>query len=251
MSTGAIAAIIITFLITVAVPLGAMLYLRRRGGAWAAFLTGAGIFIVFALILEPILHNLVLRSGIGTAIQNNIWIYGLYGGLAAGLFEETGRFLAFKFVLRNRQDRITALSCGIGHGGIEAFLLVGLTMASNLILGLTYSGAETPPPEVAAALETLFAVPAVNFLWSGVERLTAMAVHMALSVLVFASVRTERRWLFPAAILAHAAVDFVAVTANAYLPLAVTEGLVLLATVLVAVLAARTYKKLPETVENP
>ena len=41
------------------------------------------------------------------------------------------------------------------------------------------------------------------FLWSGFERLTAMALHMALSVLVFASVRTSRRWLYPAAILIH------------------------------------------------
>jgi len=254
MSTGAAAAIIFTFLITTAVPLGVMLLLRRRSGAWTAFLTGAGTFIVFALILEPLLHNLVLRSGIGTAIQNNIWLYGLYGGLAAGIFEETGRFIAFRFVLRNRRDRrdrTTALSCGIGHGGMEAFLLVGLTMASNLILGLTYSGVETPPPEIAAALETLFTVPAVHFLWSGFERLTAMALHMSLSVLVFASVRTERRWLFPAAVLAHAAVDFAAVTANASLPIAATEGLVLLVTVPVAVLAVWTYKKLPEIVEIP
>jgi len=78
-----------------------------------------------------------------------------------------------------------------------------------------------------------------------------MALHMALSVLVFASVRTERWQLFPAAILAHAAVDFVAATANAHLPIAATEGLVLLATVLVAALAVRTYKKLPEIVEKP
>ena len=62
------------------------------------------------MVLERIFHFLVLQSGAGTVIQGNIWLYALYGGLAAGIFEETGRFLAFRFVLRGRQDRITALA---------------------------------------------------------------------------------------------------------------------------------------------
>lgn len=251
MSTEIIAVMITILLLTIAVPLGVMLLLRRRGGSWSAFLTGAGTFVAFAMILESVLHNLVLRSGIGPVIQSKIWLYGLYGGLAAGIFEETGRFLAFKYILRKRRDRITALSYGIGHGGAEAFLLLGLTMAANLVLSLMYSNGGTLPPELAAAVEELCATPAIHFLWGGFERLTAMTLHMALSVLVFASVRTERRWLFPAAILVHGLVDFAAVTANAHLPLAATEGLILLLTVLAAAWAVRIYKNLPKNAENP
>ena len=250
MSIGLAAMMIAVMLLTLVVPLGVMLFLRRRGGAWSEFWIGAGTFVIFAMILEQILHTLVLRSGLGAVIQGNIWLYGLYGGLAAGIFEETGRFLAFRFVLKGRK-KVTALSYGIGHGGMEAFLIVGLTMVSNLILGLMYTSGGTLPPELAGPVETLLSTPPSSFLWSGFERLTAMALHMALSVLVFASVRTRRRWLFPAAILIHAAVDFAAVTANAHLPVAATECLVFLLTLLAAAWAARIYKNFTESAENP
>ncbi|MBD5154944.1 MAG: YhfC family intramembrane metalloprotease [Oscillibacter sp.] len=244
MSVGAIAAMISVLILTTAVPLGGMIFLHRRGGTWKAFLVGAGTFILFALVLEQILHSLVLLSGAGAMIQGNIWLYGLYGGLAAGIFEETGRFLAFRYVLRNVPGRITALSYGIGHGGIEAFILVGLTMIANLSLGLAYTGGAELSAEMTAMAETLVSTPAGMFLWAGFERLTAMALHVSLSVLVCAAVRTGKRWMFPAAILLHGAVDFTAVVSNAYLPVAATEGLVLLLTILAAVWAARVYRKL-------
>ncbi len=244
MSVGAIAAMVFVLLLTIALPLGSMFFLHRRGGSWKSFFVGAATFVLAALILEPVLHNLILRSGVGAVIQGNIWLYGLYGGLAAGLFEETGRFLAFRYALRHSPGRITALSYGIGHGGIEAFLLVGLTMAANLSLGLAYTGGAALPAETAAMVETLISTPAVMFLWAGAERLMAMALHVSLSVLVCASVRTGKRWLFPAAILVHASVDFAAVVSNTYLSVAATEGLVLLLTVLAAVWAARVYQRL-------
>lgn len=244
MSIGTIAAIVAVIILTIAVPLGTMLFLRKRGGAWTTFLIGAGTFILFAVILEQGFHTLILLSPAGAVIQGNIWLYGIYGGLAAGLFEETGRFLAFRFALRRRQNRITSLAYGIGHGGIEAFLIAGLTMVNNLILGLTYANAETIPPEIAPLVETLLTSPASTFLWSGFERLMAMALHMALSVPVFASVRTNRRWLYPAAILIHAAVDFVAVLANSCLPVAATELLLAALTALAVLWAARIYKNL-------
>lgn len=236
-------------LLTILLPLGIMLFLRRRGGHWMTFLVGTGTFVLFALVLEPILHSIVLGSGAGTAIQENILLYALYGGLAAGVFEETGRLFAFRFVLRDRRERVTALSYGIGHGGMEAFLLVGLTMMNNLVLGLN-AGNPALPAEAAAAAETLASTPASLFLWSGVERVSAIALHMANSVLVFASLRTGKRWLFPAAMGTHAAVNFVAVAANAHLPVAATEALVMAMSAAAAFWAAKIYRNLPETAEN-
>lgn len=244
-----IAAISLTLALTILLPLGGMLYLRRRGGTWTEFLIGAGTFVLFAMFLEPLLHNLVLRSGAGAAIQGNILLYALYGGIAAGVFEETGRLLAFRLILKNRRGRITALSCGIGHGGMEAFLLVGLTMAANLALALG-AGSAALSPEASAALETLNATPASLFLWSGVERISAMTLHMANSVLVFTAVRTKKRWLYPCAVLTHAAVNFAAVASSAHLPVPATEVLVLALAAAVAVWAAGIYKKLPENTEN-
>ena len=175
--TATMAAMAAVLLLTVVLPIGVILFLRKHGGSWGAFFTGAGTFVLFALILEPVLHNLVLGSAAGAAIQENILLYGLYGGLAAGVFEETGRLMAFRFVLKKQGKRITALSYGIGHGGIEAFLLVGLTMAANLALALS-AGNAALPTEAAAAVETLASTPAAMFLWSGLERISAIALHI-------------------------------------------------------------------------
>ncbi|MBQ9410199.1 MAG: YhfC family intramembrane metalloprotease, partial [Bacteroidales bacterium] len=42
-------------------------------------LIGAGVFIVFALVLETILHQVVLKGSIGPTITGNVWYYALYG----------------------------------------------------------------------------------------------------------------------------------------------------------------------------
>ncbi|MCI8916387.1 MAG: YhfC family intramembrane metalloprotease [Oscillospiraceae bacterium] len=246
MSIGAITAIAAVIILTIAVPLGAMLFLAKAGGSWRDFLVGAVTFTVFAMVLELILHVLVLGSRAGAAIQGSIWIFGLYGGLAAGIFEETGRFLAFRTILHRRKARITSLAYGIGHGGIEAFLIVGLAMAANLVLALISSRGGPIPSEIIPAVESLLATPAMMFLWSGFERLMAMAAHMAFSILVFASVHTNRRWLYPAAILIHTAINFAAVVSNAHLPVAATELLVLALTAITVAWAARVYKSLPK-----
>ena len=118
-------------------PLAAFLYLRLKKKADVLpFFIGCAVMLLFALILEALVHRVILGSSAGGKIQNNIWLYALYGGLMAGLFEETGRFLAFKTVLKKYQHRdVNALMYGAGHGGIEAVVLLGITMINNL----TYS----------------------------------------------------------------------------------------------------------------
>ena len=98
-------------------------------------LIGAGVFLLFALVLETILHQVVLKGAIGPTITGNVWYYALYGGLAAGIFEETGRFLAMKFLLKDEPSGAkTAVAYGIGHGGIEMLIIFGFSMVSNLVI---------------------------------------------------------------------------------------------------------------------
>lgn len=78
----------------------------------------------------------------------------------------------------------------------------------------------------------------------------AVALHVSLSVLVFAAVRSGKLRLFLLAVLLHAAVDFIAVTANAMLPVMATELLIAAVTAGIAVLAAGVYKKMQVSAEN-
>lgn len=251
MSAAAIAAMVFTLILTVALPVGGMLWLRFRGGRWPAFLVGAVTFTLFAMVLEQGLHYLVLMTPLGNTIRNNIWLYALYGGLAAGVFEETGRLAAFKGFLKKRTEPVTALSYGLGHGGMEAFLVVGLTMVSNLALAFLAGKGALTDPAMAAMAETLAGTPAYMFLLAGFERVMAIALHMANSVLVFAAAtRPGRLRLFPLAVTAHAGANFIAVTANAFFGPVVTELAVLAFTALVVALAARIYQNLRKTVES-
>ena len=251
MGISSILAILFTLAFSIAFPIGFMFYFRRKGGKWTAFLTGAVTFILFAMILESILHNLLFLTPLWAILQGNIWLYGLYGGLAAGIFEETGRLLAFKLFLKQEREPITALSYGIGHGGAEAILLVGLTMVNNLVLAAAVSAGGTTDPAVLELAEQLAATPAGMYLWAAFERLGAIILHLALSVLVFAAVKEPgKKWLFPAAILIHAAADFIAVVSNAYLPVAATEIIVLVFAVMAALFARKVYQVLPATAQE-
>lgn len=247
-SAGAMAAMIFTLALTAALPIGLMLWYKRRGGSWRAFAVGAGIFFLFAMVLEQGAHALVGGSPIGPALRGNIWLYGLYGGVMAGVFEETGRLAAFKLLLRRQTDPAAALAYGAGHGGCEAFLITGMTMINNLIL--LYAPPDTLSPEVAAAVQGLADVPASLFLWAGFERVVAVALHVSLSVLVFAAVRSGKLRLFLLAVLLHAVGDFAAVTTAAMLSPAATELILAAVTAAVVLLAARFYKKMPVFTEN-
>lgn len=237
---------------TLVLPLGlGVVFWKKTRGQWRFFLIGCIVFPVFALILEQAVHGLVLGGAAGAAIQGNIWLYALYGGLMAGIFEECGRWLAFKLSLRWSRGPGDALMYGAGHGGIEAVLLAGMTMVNNIILSLALNrgGLEAveammgPVPEAQrAALQSLSSYPAGIYLWAGFERLVAVGLHIALSVLVYTSVKRRNRWfLFPAAILLHALVDMAAVLTNAWLPVAATEAIIALLTLGIIFLARREY----------
>ena len=62
-----------------------------------------------------------------------LWCLGL-GCLLAGVFEEVGRYLAFRFLLKRYTNRRDAVTYGIGHGGIEAILVLGLTAINNIAI---------------------------------------------------------------------------------------------------------------------
>lgn len=239
------AAIIFTALLTVILPLALMLFARRNGGRWTAFFTGGLTFILFAMVLEQGLHALVLNSPLAPALTGNMWLYGIYGGLAAGVFEETGRLAAFLIPLKRQREPSAALAYGAGHGGIEAVLLVGMTMINNLMVSAMAANNSLPDPTLQVVADTLAATHASMYLWAAWERVSAIGLHMALSVLVFAAVRKKRYRLYALAILLHAGVDFLAIILNACIPLPAMEIIVMGLSILIVLWAAKVWHSLP------
>ena len=98
----------VTGIIAVMLPFIFMLVLSRKFKVrWLPLILGIAVFILFALILEQLMHLFVLKpqpDGSIALISNAPWLYVLYGVFAAGIFEETGRLLAFLITKRHYKD---------------------------------------------------------------------------------------------------------------------------------------------------
>ncbi len=197
-------------LAAVLLPFVFILILRRRFKIqWIPILIGSAIFILFAMVLEQISHFLVLQPAMDGTIpllDRSPWLYVLYGVLAAGIFEETGRLTAFLLMKRKYNKVDSAVSYGIGHGGIEAIIVLGLGMLNSIVFSIMINNGsgvvDNLPP---ALIESIAGTPAFTYVLSIVERILAITVHIGLSIIVFTSVMKKGKWwLFPAAIVLHA-----------------------------------------------
>lgn len=241
----------------IAVPIILSWYLVRKHHArLSTILIGAGTFILFALVLESILHQLVLKGPHGETIMGNPLWYALYGGLAAGIFEETGRFLSMKFLMKKEPATpLPGVAYGVGHGGAEMLIIFGVTMISNLVISILINSGQADalfskaPAEAAAQvqaqLDSLQSVTAGTWLVGLWERFSALLLQLGLSVLVWVAVRKGGKWLwlFPAAIFLHAIVDAGAVLLQKSVGMVPLELIITAESLAVAALAYWVAKK--------
>jgi len=195
-------------------------------------------------------------AAVEAAIQENTLYFALYGGLMAGLFEETGRFLAMKFLFKKEPTETKpGIAYGLGHGGMEMILIFGLSMISTLTmalminLGQTDTLLSTVPAEAKDQLATQFeqiqASGAGTYLLGLWERFSAITLQVGLSVLVWAAARKGGKWawLFPAAILLHALVDGVAVILSKSAGMVMVELVIMALAIAVVALAWLVARK--------
>jgi uncharacterized membrane protein YhfC len=248
---------IVNALLGIAIPVFLAWWAVKKNKAnFPPILFGAAVFLVFALVLESMVHQFVLKGARGAAIQGNIAYFALYGGLMAGLFEETGRFLAMKFLMKKYPATPRAgVAYGLGHGGAEMLLLFGLSMISTFAIALMINLGQTDlltaraPAEaqeqVVAQLEQIKSAGAGTYLFGLWERFSALILQVSLSILVWAAARKGGKWLwlFPAAILLHALVDGVAVILSKSTGLVTVELVILAMAIAVAGLAWLVARK--------
>src|SRR5437868_2858479 len=93
---------------------------RRLKVTWRYFLYGALIFFIFQVITRVPLVTW-LQSMLAPQLKASVplqfgWITAL--ALTAGLFEEIGRYVGYRWLMRNDEKTWDkAIMYGIGHGG--------------------------------------------------------------------------------------------------------------------------------------
>lgn len=247
-------------LFSIALPVVAIVIWKKKTDAnLSPLLMGAAAFFVFVMVIEQIIHFLVLglNESVSSFILSRPWLYAIYGGFMAGFMEESARFLVFKTMMRNHIGRENAITYGLGHGGLECFSVLGMTMISNLMLAVMFNSigaeefiAQYAPGQTAAISEAIAGINAIDPAAAALacfERACSMALQVELSILVFAAVRLNKFWLYPVSILLHMGVDFFAALYQTGTLSALWVVEVLLAAYVVALFfAARAvYKKLP------
>ena len=253
-SAESIASLVIMAALGIGIPVAAALVWRfalHKGSMKATFI-GAGMFFLFAIILERLLHMVMLP-----VVSGNVVLYVVYGAVAAGVFEETARFLSFRFLMKNSRSAENAVS--YGHGGFEALYLLGLTALSALMMAASVNsmgvsefinsasgGGDAVAQQLMAQLAGFAQSSYSGAALAVFERIAAMALHVSLSVLVMEAVMVKgRMWLYPAAIVIHALMDVPAVLYQCgAINIVVCEVIMAVFTAVWAVVAVKRYKYL-------
>ena len=170
---------------------------KKHQAKLSTILIGAGTFIVFALVLESIVHQIVLKGPSGAIIQGKTLYYALYGGLMAGLFEETGRFLAMKFLLKKEPTETKpGVSYGLGHGGVEMVIVFGISMISTLTMAIMVNLGQTDTLLSSAPAEAQDQLAVILSKSTGMVAVELIVMALAIAVAALAWMVARRA--FPA-----------------------------------------------------
>ena len=196
-SVSSIIAITFVLLLTLVGPIAILLIYglrHKKQGIWSAWGLGAlGFFIMQVIIRLPILSILSLSPALNFA-NNNYIIYALLLAFTAGLFELIGRYVVAKIMAKNLSYS-RSVAAGLGHGGIEAIILVGVSYVNNLLYAfminigmldslidqLAMSADISPYIQIKNAL---VGTPAYLYLFAGYERVLTVVCHLAMTLIV-------------------------------------------------------------------
>ena len=260
----AVPSLIITVVLMIAIPLCFFIYWRREHKtqtniSW--LIAGAVGFIVSARVLELGVHYfcIIANNPVSRFINGSTAAYVLYGSFMAGVFEECGRHIVLKYIMKKNRTRENAVLYGIGHGGIEILAVILPAMITYLAVAVMFSrgsveGAlsalKITKDTAAAALPTVQAAAAFNYgmmAMNVLERLFAMLLHIGLTVIVFFGVKNAKKGYLPLAILLHMLMDtFPALYQRGVVPLWTVEIWAAVWTGVIAYIAVRLYRNIPE-----
>ncbi len=223
---------VISLIITAAVlfvlpPVYVVLWKRYCGKkvAIAPLFIGAAGFIITVRVLELGVHMVCIvgDNPVSRFINGSTPAYVLYGIFMAGIFEECGRYIIIRFIMKKNKTKENMVMYGIGHGGMEVWAVTLLSVISLLIIavvvrtqgmetGLQLLGVTGDMPEntMASITATIAAVAdfgAVTGVLYVFERICCMFLHIGFTILVAYGIAEGQKRYLLLAVLAHAVTD--------------------------------------------
>ena len=259
-----IPALVITIILMVILPVSFFLYWRRKHKQQTNLtylMAGVIGFIVSARILELGVHYFCILADnpVSRFILGNTAAFVLYGTIMAGIFEECGRHIVLKYIMKKNRTRENAVLYGIGHGGIEVLAVLLPGMITFFVIAVLFSGEDVETAlrtlniteeTAAAALPSVQAAAAFDYGMMAanvIERVFAMLLHISLTVVVFYGILCAKKGYLPLAILLHMLMDtFPALYQRGMVPLWSVEVWAAMCTILIGCISVKLYRKMDE-----
>ena len=257
-------ALVITVILMIAIPVAFFICWRRKHAeqtniSW--LIAGAIGFIVSARVLELGVHYvcIIANNPLSRFINGNTAAFVLYGIIMAGVFEECGRYIVLKTIMKKNRTRENAVLYGIGHGGIEILAILLPTMITYLVIAVLFSQGDVEhalsslkitEETAAAALPSIQAAAAFDYAMMAmnvIERLLAMLLHIGLTVIVYYGVIKAKKAYLPMAVLLHMLMNtFPALYQRGAVPLWSVEVWAAVWTAIIGFIAVRRYNMMKE-----
>jgi len=214
----------------------AVILFRRGKDGFRPIGIGIAVFVLSQVGHIPFNQLVLLPAlegwGIGTSQSGwKLLALGIAVGLSAGMFEETARYLSFRFWLNKKPNTLLPIKYGVGHGGIEAFLL-GILALYALIQVLALGGEGSlnsfpveQVPLIRAQISAYWDVPWQHSLLGAWERVSALAFHVGASLMVYKSVREKKPSWTVIAVIGHTLLNAFAVISSLKLDFVLLESI--------------------------
>lgn len=204
----------VTFILSVGFPVGLVIYFYRK---WKislfAVLTGALMFFLFQFVTRiPVLTIIQMQDWYKAFAGQNMVLTGVIIAFTAALFETAGRYLGLKYILKNKLDRKNSIAYGIGHGGIESIILVGITYIANIVYSILINAGVVDSKLVPQLVDL---APGI-FLAAGIERVFAILFHIAAALLVAYGIMYNKYMYILLSLLFHTLLDAIVVILQIY-----------------------------------
>jgi uncharacterized membrane protein YhfC len=201
-------AITIAVLVTIVFPIGVGFWLNKKYQIpWRIVMYGVMGYLVMQSVVSLIL------AGIGTLVTNGTFtlsetglttIQVVLNILLAAILGVVIRWAIVKLFPEKLDTREASFGIGVGYGGAESVMLVGLPLLITFVTMLSHldyqSAAAGLEPDMVSQLEALWAVSPLVPLAGSVERLAALVMHLTVTMLVFQYFLLRKKsYLFAAA----------------------------------------------------
>jgi len=150
----------------------------------------------FSYLVQNRMLNLSDQALFLTQIGLRIFLGGILGVIL--------RWAGMKYLKGNLDRLEAAYSIGVGFGGMESLLLVGLPLLTTFVTMLININVDPQTsaldPAVIIQIQDLWQVSFLVPLVGSLERIAAMVMHITVTVLIFQVFKRQKTWWIAAAI---------------------------------------------------